>query len=389
MNMDLHDFSGNWEREIEPSNDQPRHQSRAPKQAPDWELPIVNTAAWKGRLPPARRWIVQGWLARATGGALFGEDGIGKSLLAQQLATCVAADRQFLGLDVTKAGAMYITCEDDELSLWQRQRSINATLGLPLESAPAVLSTLAGHVAAQLGDFDGNGTFIPGAMFHAIARRAKSVEAGLIVLDNIAHLFPGNEIVRSQVVGFLTAVDALALECDAAVLLLGHPAKAIGSEYSGNAGWSAHVRQRWFLGYGDPESGDSDTRILRKAKANLSKKGEELAFRWHEWSFVRDEDLGNDLAREYAEIAKHNHDNDVFLACLKLRNEQRRPVSDAKASRTYAPKEFALMPEAKGVGAGRLEAAMDRLFRTSSIERATLPWKRDRKPVEGLAECAG
>lgn len=353
-----------------------------------WELPIVDTAAWVGRVPPARRWIVQGWLARATGGALFGEDGIGKSLLAQQLATCVAADRTFLGLDTTHAGAMYITCEDDELSLWQRQRAINKALGLPLDCAPAMLSTLAGHVAAQLGDFDEAGTFQPGPMFHAIAKRAESISAGLIVLDNIAHLFPGNEIVRRQVVGFLAAVDKLALQCDAAVLLLGHPAKAIGSEYSGNLGWSAHVRQRWFLGWGDAELNDPDTRILRKAKANLGKKGEEVAFRWHEWAFVRDEDLGNDLAREYAEIAKHNHDNEVFLTCLRLRNEQRRPVSDAKASRTYAPKEFALMPEAKGVGAGRLELAMDRLFRTSAIERGVLPWKRDRKPVEGLMECA-
>lgn len=71
-----------------------------------WELPIVDTAAWIGREPPARRWIVKGWLARATGGAIFGEDGIGKSLLGQQLATCIAAGRPFLGLETTQAGAL-------------------------------------------------------------------------------------------------------------------------------------------------------------------------------------------------------------------------------------------------------------------------------------------
>jgi RecA-family ATPase len=248
-----------------------------------------------------------------------------------------------------------------------------------------MLSTLAGYVAAQLGDFDEGGTFKPGPMYHGIAARAKSINAGLIVLDNIAHLFPGNEIVRRQVVGFLAAVDMLALECDASVLLLGHPAKAVGSEYSGNLGWSAHVRQRWFIGWGDPETGDTDTRILKKAKANLGKKGEEVTFRWHEWAFVRDEDLGEDVAREYAEIAKHNRDNELFLTCLRERNRQRRPVSEAKASRTYAPKEFALMPEAKGLTLHGLEAAMDRLFRVGAIERGFL-FREDGKDKSGLRE---
>lgn len=348
-----------------------------------WELPIVDTTAWIGREPPARRWIVHGWLARATGGALFGEDGVGKSLLAQQLVTCVAAGKPFLGLETTKVGAIYATLEDDELSLWQRQRAVNKVIGIHPDATPAMLSTLVGYVAAELGIFDENGGFRPGPMYHAIAERAHSIKAGLIVLDNIAHLFPGNEIVRRQVVAFLAVVDQLAIECDAAVLLLGHPAKSVGSEYSGNAGWSAHVRQRWFLGWGDPAAGDSDARVLKKAKANLSKKGEEIACRWHEWAFVRDQDLPEDTRAEIALIARDSGDNALFLACLAERTRQERAVSEATSS-TYAPKVFASMAEAKGVDAKRLASAMDRLFRLGQIERGLLPWKRDRKPVEGL-----
>lgn len=351
-----------------------------------WELPIIDTSAWAGREPPARRWIVKGWLARSTGGALFGEDGVGKSLLAQQLATCVATGERFLGLDVTSGGALYLTCEDDELSLWERQRSINRALGLPLDATPVMLSSLAGHIATELGDYDEHGTFIPGRMYRGIAARAKSIEAGLIVLDNIAHLFPGNEIIRRQVVAFLAAVDQLAIECNAAVLLLGHPAKAVGSEYSGNAGWSAHVRQRWFMGWpGDEEESNPDGRVLKKAKANLSKRGEEVAFVWKDWAFVRPEDLGDDYAAEMAASAAAAHDNGVFLACLAERTRQQRAVSESVSS-TYAPKVFAAMPQAKGVGQKRLAAAMDRLFALGQIERAQLPWRRDRKDVEGLRE---
>jgi RecA-family ATPase len=353
------------------------------------KLPLIDTAAWVGREPPVRRWIVKGWLARATGGALFGEDGIGKSLLAQQLATCVAAGRSFLGLDVTRAGALYLTCEDDELSLWERQRAINRALGVPIDSAPAALSSLAGHIATELGDFNERGIFVPGSMYRAIAETAKSIDAGLIVLDNIAHLFPGNEIIRRQVVAFLAAVDQLAIECDAAVLLLGHPAKASGSEYSGNAGWSAHVRQRWFMGWpGDDEEANPDGRVLRKAKANLSKRGEEVAFIWRDWAFVRPEDMGDDDAAEMAANAAAARDNAVFLRCLAERTRQQRAVSE-KTGRNLAPVVFAAMAEAKGVSKARLDAAMDRLFRTGRIERAELWRGPDRKPVYGLREVAG
>lgn len=350
---------------------------------PAWQLPIIDTAAWIGKEPPPRRWIVRHWLARATGGAMFGEDGVGKSLLGQQLATCVAAGKPFLGLEVTQAGALYLTCEDDPLSLWQRQRAINRALGLPADAAPAMLSSLVGYLATELGDYDETGSFVPGPMFHAIEHRAKSINAGLIALDNIAHLFPGNEIVRRQVVAFLAAVDQLAQRCDAAVLLLGHPAKVAGSEYSGNAGWSAHVRQRWFMDWGGRETGDTDARILKKAKANLSKRGEEIAFRWHEWAFVMDDDLPDDTRAEIAKVAQAGADNALFLACLAERTRQERATSELVSS-TYAPKVFATMAESKGIGKDRLAAAMDRLFRLGTVERGLLPFTRDRHSVHGL-----
>src|SRR3546814_16245253 len=46
------------------------------------------------------------------------------------------------------------------------------------------------------------------------------------------------------------------------------------------------------------------------------------------------------------------------------------------------------MPEAKGIGKARLEAAMDRLYRIDAIERGYL-WRADRKDKFGLREkCA-
>jgi hypothetical protein len=63
-------------------------------------------------------------------------------------------------------------------------------------------------------------------------------------------------------------------------------------------------------------------------------------------------------------------------------------VSENLASRTFAPLVFSKMPESKGIGRGRLEAAMDRLYRIDAIERGFL-WRADRKDKFGLREkCA-
>ncbi len=61
-----------------------------------WALPLVDATQWIDREPPGREFVVDGWLARGTAALLVGEDGVGKSLLAQQLATCVAADHRLL-----------------------------------------------------------------------------------------------------------------------------------------------------------------------------------------------------------------------------------------------------------------------------------------------------
>ena len=351
---------------------------------PFWQLPLIDSTTWFGHGPPPRRYIVDEWLIRGTGALLVGEDGIGKSLLAQQLATCVAAGKPFLGLKTEQVSALYISCEDDEEELWRRQRAINAAIGLPLDAAPAGLSSLVGHLDVDLGAFDDKHRFKVSRVYNAIVETARTRGTGLIILDNVSHFFTGNEIVRREVASFCAAVDRMAKQTDAAVLFLAHPNKS-GAEYSGSTGWSAHVRQRWFLDRPDVDGValDRDTRILRKSKANYSQSGVEIDFRWHDWAFVRPDDMPKESRDSINARVADITDNGLLLACLAERTKQRRAVSE-KRSTTYAPSEFAKMAESKGIGKRRLEAAMDRLFRIGSIERGEL-WKGDdRHPVFGL-----
>lgn len=355
-----------------------------------WTLPLIDTNDWILNEPPDRDWVVDQWLARGRAALLVGEDGIGKSLLAQQLCTCVSWGKPFLGQPVEKGPTLYVTCEDEPDELWRRQRAVNRAIGVPVPSAAPLLSSLVGGINLELGNYDEAGSFRTGPCFDGIMRTAQDRNVRLIVLDNVGHLFPGNENVRRDVASFVSALDRMAKECDAAVLLLAHPNKA-GAEYSGSTGWSAYMRQRWFLERPESTAGivDRDARIIRKSKANYAESGSEISFRWHQWAFVRDEDLGDDQRAEMAQAMQIAGHNALFLACLRAREAQGegRLVGPAPGP-NYAPTQFEGMPEAKGIKKHQLKAAMDRLFTIGAIEATTYRNKDKGRVVTVIREAS-
>ncbi len=369
--------------------------------AEDAPLPgVADPAEWTGKNAPARSFLIPGWLVRGHAGLLSGMEGVGKSLIAQQLATCIALGRDFLGLQVEQERSVYITCEDSIDELWRRQESINKSMGVTMADLGGKLKlvSIVGELGNELGTFSADGKLAPSVRYRQIAKVCLDFSAGFLVLDNAAHMFAGNENARHDVAAFLGLVERLSQQMNGAALLLAHPNKQLsqgnkqGNEYSGSTGWSAHVRNRLFIDYReDPQDGtpvDDDDRVLRKSKANYGKRGEEVYFRWHDWAFVRPDDMDAGNAREIEANARANHENEAFLRCLRERTKQQRAVSE-RLSKSYAPNVFAGMPEARGVGKKAMEQAMDRLFRLGAIERAEVWRGADRKPVFGLRECAG
>ncbi len=372
-----------------------------PTEEPVAALPgVIDPSTWD-RPSPHRRFIVPGWIIRGACGLLSGQEGVGKSLLAQQLATCAAVARQFLGLDLVQTRSIYITCEDPAEELWRRQEAINAALGITMEDLGGrlLLVSLKGELGNEFGTFDQQGRLQVSPRYRQVEKFAKDVEAQMIFVDNAAHVFPGNENARHDVASFLGLLEKLAESIDGAVILLAHPNKQHsqgnkqGNEYSGSTGWSAHVRTRLFIDWADKDDEGNflgeDGRVLRKSKSNYGKTGEEVHFRWHDWAFVRDDDLPEGTATQLRDVSRQGFENDCFMACLKQRNSERRGVSENKASRTYAPKTFATMPEARGCSAEGLEEAMDRLWRIGRIERGFL-WvdKGEGKARHGIREAS-
>mgnify|MGYP003582302988 CR=1 FL=1 len=338
-------------------------------------FPLLDPATWQAQQTPLREWAWTEYIPHRQATYLTGPGSAGKSLLAQQLCTCIALGLPFIGVETRQSVVIYVTCEDDADELHRRQKAICEALGVPLTalSAKLHLVSLAGVPGSELVTFTPEGRMIVSEAYRVLLDTAKAVGARFVGLDNVAHLFAGNENIRNQVASFVSLLNGLALTIDGSVLFLGHPNKA-GQEFSGSTAWENQVRSRLFMEVPKYEDGtipDPDVRTLLRGKANYARNGERLIFRWHRWAFVREEELPKDQRAEIAATIAANRDNDIFLACLAERNRQQRPVSE-RVSKTYAPKVFDDMPESRRIGKARLEQAMDRLFRIGRIERGFL-----------------
>ncbi|QCI92119.1 AAA family ATPase [Novosphingobium sp. EMRT-2] len=328
-------------------------------------LPMLDLAALASRRAEPVRYVIERIAPEGEVTLLYGPGSAGKSLLGQQFATCAAAAIPCLGLSVASGPAIYLTCEDDENQLHWRQQHLCEALGIEMSalSGKLFLSSLRGELGNELANFSGDGQMSLTPAYHRLVATLHATGARLIILDNVAHLFTGNENDRGDVTRFVNVLNRLAMETGAAIILVGHPNKA-GDEWSGSTAWNNAVRSRLWLEHDE----EADVRTLSLPKANYSQKGDVVRFRWLDWAFVRDEDIPQDRREAIDDVIRANAQNAAFLACLDIRNAQERPVSESPASRTYAPKEFAAMDEAKGFKKPQLEAAMDRLFRNGEIE---------------------
>ena len=330
---------------------------------------------WDRKFAPERQWLVKGWLPLGTVTSLYGGAGFGKSLVAQQLATAVANGRPFLGLETVKGQVMFVACEDDDGELQRRQESINRSMGM--NPHDHVMSGLmrnfarAGknNVMAQSGR-DGGLRFR--RFFQEVRDRARDLKVSLLILDNIAQLFGGNENARPEVTQFVNALTGIAVELNCAVLLLGHPGKATDSEYSGSTAWDAAVRSRWTLtraktgGMEDDNESPNldDMRVLRKSKANYASTGDEIKLIWDNGAFRLDAPETGD-AVDKIEVRARNRDRDArVLAGLRgLLDQGYEPSPREQARTTFAPTLIReRRPELRDLSRAAIRQSLNRLM---------------------------
>ena len=252
-----------------------RPQSDEPPKKPPEHAPL-DWRALEGKTPPPREWVVPDWVPAGHVTLLSGKGGIGKTLLAQQLATAIAAGKTFLTALEPRKVLMWAG-EDDERELWHRQANICSYFEVPMSALAEnfILHSYAGtDITLATTAY---GAIIPTAGLEMLRAQVEATKPDIVILDNIARLYGGNENVRHDVTTWCAWVQAAC--APAAVLLLGHPAKAVGSEFSGSTAWEGAVRSRLYLGDKPPDEKDDEEdgaplaerfRYLCRRKANYS-----------------------------------------------------------------------------------------------------------------------
>lgn len=351
-------------------------------------LSVIDFADWQGE-PPERAFLWGTFLPLLQTTMLTGPGGVGKSLLAQQLLTCVAAGLPFLGRETRQRNCLYVTCEDDVDELWRRQRDICQRVGVDMQDLAGKLHlvSLCGETDTALATFDDAGQIEPSKRWRQLETTTLDRDVGLFAFDNATDAMAGDLNDIHQVAEFVNLFTGLAIRIRGCGLILHHPNKA-GEDWLGSIAWHNKVRSRLILKRGET-AGDHDQRALSNPKANYGPSGSDITFRWFEGAFTTDEGLPDTYFQDLAVSAEASGDNELFLQCLRQRTKEQRAVS-AYPSATFAPTEFADMRESKGIGRERLKLAMNRLFSIGAIETGNLPWQRtDRHQAKGLRETAG
>jgi RecA-family ATPase len=333
--------------------------------------------------PPPRRFLIQEWLPDGCLSSLYGPGGVGKSLLAQQAATCLATGRDFLGMKVDQTPVLGLFSEDDDDELKRRQWRINQALGLKNKDLDHL------HIEGRSGLNNVIVSFPKGAprkeaLYEIVVKRAREYEAGLVELDNRAQMLLVEENDRAQATFAANLCAGIAREINGACLLLGHTAKADGSEYSGSTAWDAVTRSRWWLRRVESENKEAEPQLLlERPKSNYSAQGKMLLV-WKDGIF-RAADPALMTAAERLEMQmRQGAACQAFLDCLDQLTTQGRPVSHSSQAKNYAPKVMA--PLVEGFSKGELEQAMEKLFTDGRIEaNVCIGRDRHRNKTFGLA----
>lgn len=349
------------------------------------KIEIVTASSLAKSSVPNRRWLVRDMIPDRTVSLITGDGGVGKSLLCLQLAVATASGTGWIGAVPDPGDVLYVSAEDDLDELHRRLAQICTTTGVPLDALDGLhIWPLAGEDAVLALPALRTELITPTSLFSALDQKVAELGPRLLVIDNLADAFGGNENSRPQARQFVGLLRGLAIRHRLAVLLIAHPSISgitSGSGTSGSTAWSNSVRSRLYLDRPKAEDGsdiDPDLRVLRTMKANYAATGTALTIRWESGHFLV-EGTGPGM---FDRIAAENRAEEVFLRLLGHFAAQDREVSH-KPSRTYAPTVFAEHPAAEGITSKAFTKAMNRLFAADKIkvERFGPPSKERSKIV--------
>jgi RecA-family ATPase len=331
---------------------------------------IVNAASLAGKPVPKRQWLVPDWIPMEQVTLLYGDGATGKSLKTLQLCAAGVTGTLWFGMTVKQGRYVFITAEDSEDELHRRMDDISRESGLPLEDMSNFDTASFADEDTIMAALNGDGKLVETDFYREVVAVVEETRPTLLVLDTLADIFGGNEIIRGQARAFINMLRKIAIKYQLAVVVLAHPSldgMKTGKGTSGNTGWSNSVRSRLYDERVYDEDGvepDTNARRLSTKKINYGPANSEINLRYQRGVFVVEGGAPGPTGSSAAKAER------VFLELLERSSEHNVDVSGRPQAKNYAPKSFATDALKQGVKKRDLAEAMGRLLQAKKIENA-------------------
>ena len=371
----------------------PPDASKSPPAKPESARPTPSPLDWHdlaNKEPPERRWAVRGWFGFGHVTLLVGQGGIGKTLIAQQMASCLALGKPFIGDVDGPLRCLMWACEDDHDELWRRQVKIAKWADAGLDAFAENLVIVPRHGLENTIVSSEFGKLLYSPLLEDLREQVNDLHAEVVILDNVGQLYGGGENDRHAVTAFLNALSgALGPR---ALMLLAHPSRSAGSEFSGSSAWENVARTRLYLGANLPDAKPSEetepadnVRYLARRKANYSPKD------WHKLIYAE-----GALTPEEAPVGaggmigylRDEATDRVTLDGLRRLQEMSIDSTESSNSPSFLPRLLLEYKLADGRNRAELASAMRRLISANRIQKAVIGKYSNRSPKYGL-RCAG
>lgn len=252
---------------------------------------ITHPSALDGLPIPERKWAVQDWVPEHCVTGLYGDGGVGKSLLAMMLMTSISEGLPFLGLNTFQKKCFGFFCEDTSEELHRRQDDINNHYGLEFGQLQDMAWTSRVGLDNVLMSFSG-GIGKPTPAFNALKENIYDTKSQFIIIDTAADTFGGNENIRVEVRQYINMLGGLAQDIDGTVILCAHPSRSGLADETGSGGstaWNNTLRSRLYLrrpkSFDENNPQENTLRELQKMKSNYSSIGDKLTLKWSNGAF--------------------------------------------------------------------------------------------------------
>jgi RecA-family ATPase len=345
-----------------------------------------DASEWEDQPIEPRRWVVHNRIPAGEAGIMAGDGGTGKTKLALQLGVAIAAELPdwVNGIIEARGPVIVFSAEEKLREMHRRVADILAHRGLSFRDLKNRLHFIVDQNDVILGKVE-DGIVGPTLALHRLEKTVAAIRPALVMIENAADVFAGNEIDRLNVTRFVRGLlGGLTKPSDAAMMLIQHPSVGglqDGTGRSGSTAWNN--AGRWRLNFtalkpqGD-DGADDGLRQLHVIKSNYGPIGEKVRLKWERGVFVPE---GTASTPERAAV--EGAIDAAFLRCLRVKTSQGIAVSPSPRSDAYAPKVFEPMREAEGHKARAFQLAMERLL---SAKRITVvqdgPPSRRRQKIE-------